>query len=377
MISTGKSKLVLSLIMLTALFSFCPISYARETLTIGKSQTFTQFDYHIMYPESDPNNASLPMPSVYFNDSSGNNATVALGARNGEAGVARAFIGITFDVNPGEFANGNYTKEEVMRWPITIELNFSYSISANWVQDFGSANAGVGIPHLSSGWYAFIGYEVGAMGSHSETVTATYTITLDQLEKQLGNKIWLEVYSQAHTVFEGPNKVQPSWRHYSSSSVTLHSIKITFNCDFSIKPGIERCFGGWGNQCQSLLSFEPDQNTCKVKGDASVGSVLHDWCCYRHGEILACPSCLIEGALALEDLTCNRLWKHTWGPYFDGIGDDTNQYIRAPSGAHVLPDFEFLCQSGQCTRKSQKSKKPIIYRNVGPLNHLCTYCICE
>lgn len=53
-----------------------------------------------------------------------------------------------------EWDLGNYTWEQVQDWPITVAISFSYSIKAHWVEDHGSANAGIEGPN---GWRQWIG----------------------------------------------------------------------------------------------------------------------------------------------------------------------------------------------------------------------------
>lgn len=203
-----------------------------EKVIVGQDKEFTQFNYHIMYPEPDPNNSSLPMPEEYLNNSSGNNATVSLGAHEGNAGVARALIGVGFELDPGVY-KFNYSWEEIKNWKITITIEFSYQIAASWTEKYGSSNAGVAIPYLLADWYAFRGRE-GSIGLASGAVKETYTITLDHLVNQLQNKIWLEVYSQAHVPIVGGTSVV----NRSYSSVTLKSIKISFGPNlYVVVPG--------------------------------------------------------------------------------------------------------------------------------------------
>ena len=160
-------------------------------------------------------------------------------------------------------------------------------------------------------------------------------------------------------------------------------------CDFSIEPGIEKCFGGIGRQCLDFTVQNPDE--CKVHGSMSVGSILHDKCCIEtDNKGVGCDNpdgrntCKKEWDLALDDtLNCDRIWETDWGPYFaGGDGDCPNKQdclnlqvsippgaqLSAPPGAIVHPKYEQYCKYGKC--EFDAKGKTIIHGSQ------CKYCIC-
>lgn len=131
-------------------------------------------------------------------------------------------------------------------------------------------------------------------------------------------------------------------------------------CDFTTQPGIEKCFGGIGSQCEGIpllkrLKFVPIKGTCNISGYMSVGSILHDRCCLESG----CDGCDAEWRLAWDDAkTCGRYWPITFGPYYVGTdGDDTMVNVKAPSGARIgvdplrYPDYPKICETVCPTNK--------------------------
>jgi hypothetical protein len=143
---------------------------------------------------------------------------------------------------------------------------------------------------------------------------------------------------------------------------------------------LERCFGGIGVQCQGFpIPFFEDWDTCLVNGWMSAGSILHDRCCVETsntGVMCANPNgskaCGKYWDLAVGDYYCGRFWMHTFGPYPAGnTGDDTTKYLRAPAGAPIHPQYEYLCaQSGKC-QVNAKGRTIIIQKGF------CKYCVCQ
>ncbi|MCX5886271.1 MAG: C-type lectin domain-containing protein [Proteobacteria bacterium] len=166
-------------------------------------------------------------------------------------------------------------------------------------------------------------------------------------------------------------------------------VEISSLCDFSTEPDIkiQRCFGGIGTQCEGNAPgtpFTKDEDTCLVYGWMSVGSILHDRCCYETNNAgYWCPGpmqgdpnlCADEWAEAKFNTWCTRIgaprqWQYTFGPYPAGnTGDDTSQDLRAPVGARVNPEYQYLCPSGSGRCKNAKGR---------PLWDICGfYCECQ
>lgn len=140
---------------------------------------------------------------------------------------------------------------------------------------------------------------------------------------------------------------------------------LKIGCDFSTQPDIERCFGGVGVNCAFT---KPNFKTCKVVGNMSIGSILHDSCCINtnnNGVMCAHPdgssACQIQWDEALANTACSvlgapRQWPVTFGPYFAGntgddiipIGDVPTALLKAPSGTRVKYDYQNLCVTGKC-----------------------------
>jgi len=176
---------------------------------------------------------------------------------------------------------------------------------------------------------------------------------------------------------------------WDNSGGVYFSISIVSLCDFSTEPDIkiQRCFGGIGTQCEGNAPgtpFTKDEDTCLVYGWMSVGSILHDRCCYETNNAgYWCPGpmqgdpnlCADEWAEAKFNTWCTRIgaprqWQYTFGPYPSGnTGDDTSQDLRAPVGARVNPEYQYLCPSGSGRCKDAKGR---------PLWDICGfYCECQ
>jgi hypothetical protein len=369
--------LVLLIILLSAFNVSQVIAQEDFVVIIGEDKVFTEYNYHDAWFEDDPNNPE-PWPEQREAYSEGNAAYVSLSANPGHAGVAQASVGVEF-----QWDLGQYAWEEVKDWPVNVTIDFSYQIEAYWVEGNGSANAGVNIPDSTGPWYDFIGYETGQAGSRGDTVSETYESTIENL----GTRILLQAYCQTHSVYVEDEEGNPiGTTHYSFSEVIINSIRIEFECDFSTETGIERCFGGIGTQCEGDVPkarFTRDEDTCRVNGWMSVGSILHDRCCVRTNNtgfhcanpIEGTTDCVDEWREAKDNVICkwkggSRQWQYTFGPYPAGnTGDDTNTDFRAPVGAKVKIDQQGFCPSGSGRCRDAKGK---------PLRDLCgRYCECE
>ncbi len=111
-------------------------------------------------------------------------------------------------------------------------------------------------------------------------------------------------------------------------------------CDFETP---QRCFGASGPGCQIIPDpVHPvtlDTSSCMAKGFVTVGSILHDICCFKQeqkgegghmcrGNLLA-TACKAEWDKAANDTTNDFPYGHGWyvnfGPYFLGSqGDDVS-----------------------------------------------------
>ena len=167
---------------------------------------------------------------------------------------------------------------------------------------------------------------------------------------------------------------------------------INIGCDFSIHPGIERCYEGVGSQCSGvsipytnvmLLTFIQDEKTCNVEGWASVGSILHDKCCletknagYLCKNNVNTTLCKKEWDEAQNNYLCSktglapRQWEVTFGPYpLGNTGDNTYTDLKVPPGERVKPEYSTMCQSGKCSVQNGAVKNE--YDICGD------YCTCQ
>ncbi len=217
-------------------FYISPVSAQEDfVVTVGENKVFTEFNYYnTVFEFSTPpgDDVALPIP---INDREsyveGNIARVSLLAPPGYAGVLYANRGIQFEWNLGQ-----YTWEQVKNWPVNVTVDFSYKITASWIQGYGSANALVG-SNLIGPWYDGIGHASGlSSGSRSATISRTYTMTVEEIEAK-GKTIFLKAYCQAHSV---PPTESGSNTHYSSAEVIINSIKIEFLPDLSVSMDYKR-----------------------------------------------------------------------------------------------------------------------------------------
>ncbi|RLB38524.1 MAG: hypothetical protein DRH12_12775, partial [Deltaproteobacteria bacterium] len=194
------------------------------TLKVGEDITIIEMNYHKSWFENDPNNP-LPWPDQREARSEGDTAYVSLTATPRHAGMAQALVGIQFDMDLGP-----YSWDQVRDWPVNVTFNFSYNISARWVEGNGSGNASIDIRAFSDPWYDFIGYETGETGTRGNTISETYHAKLDKL----GNEIILQTYCQAHSIcYEDENGDPVCANSDSMASVTVHSINVDFDENYS------------------------------------------------------------------------------------------------------------------------------------------------
>lgn len=226
---------LLVLIIISISINFSPVSAQEDFIvTVGQDKVFTEFNYHDSWFESDPNNPE-PWPIEREAYSESNVARVSLSATPGHAGVAQAWTGIQFEWNLGQ-----YTWEQVKDWPVNVTVDFSYQISASWVDGYGSANAGVTIPYFNQFYIDFIGRETGQSGSRSDTISKTYTVPVSYLDS-INRKIYLDTYCQAHSVYKEDEEGNPiGITHYSSAEAQIKSIKIEFKPDISVSMDYKR-----------------------------------------------------------------------------------------------------------------------------------------
>jgi len=194
------------------------------TLKVGENATITEMNYHDSWFENDPNNPE-PWPDQREAYSRGNTAYVSLTATPEHAGEAEAFIGINFDWDLGP-----YSWDQVRDWPVNVTFNFSYNISAHWVEGNGSGNAGIDIRGFIDPWYDWIGFESGEVGTRGNTISEMYHAKLDKL----GDKIILQVGCQAHSCcYPDENGDLVCANSDSMAKVTVQSIKIEFDKNYS------------------------------------------------------------------------------------------------------------------------------------------------
>lgn len=220
-----RSWLLASVVVLVGFNAFPVLAQEDFIVTVGQDKVFTEFNYHDAWFENDPNNPE-PWPDEREAYSKGNIARVSLLATPGHAGIAHAWTGVWFEWNLGQ-----YTWEEVKSWPIKVTIEFSYQISAYWIQGYGSANAGVHPYYFTPPWYDLydlIGYETGESGSRGKSVIETYRTTVEELEG-FGRRIVVQAHCQAHSVYKEDEQGNPiGTTHNSSTNVTINSIKIEF-----------------------------------------------------------------------------------------------------------------------------------------------------
>ncbi len=225
MVKYEKLSFLLLVFIAVGVFYIPPVSALENfVVKVGENKVFTEFNYADTSFANDPNNI-LPWPDTREAYADGNVARVSssAGIDQDQAVVAQAQRGIQF-----EWDLGQYTWEQVKNKPIRVTVNYAYEITANWVEGYGSANAGVFIPYFSQDWDAFIGREIGQSGSKSNTVSKTYTGYTPEMLEGLNRRIYLETYSQVHKAASG---IEP---HSSSAEVIINSITIEFLPDTSI-----------------------------------------------------------------------------------------------------------------------------------------------
>ena len=105
----------------------------------------------------------------------------------------------------------------MLAWPVRVTFDFSYEISAYWEQGYGSAYAGVGVPHFLNGSYDMIGFLTNDTGARNEGVVKIFTalpdgkplILDDFINGVFGSesKIRISVYCEAYAVDETPKEM--------------------------------------------------------------------------------------------------------------------------------------------------------------------------
>ncbi len=187
------------------------MSAGAATVKVGEDQTFVSMDWHRAGFTNDPNNF-LTWPELREATSVSNTASVFLEAMPGQAGVARAGIGLSLD-----WDIGTNSWDDVKDLQVRVTMDMSYELMSEWLDaNGGSANAFLWAPAYEDG----LGYETGETGSRSRTVTSVFTNTLEELE----GRIAVQAYCQAHLAPDAPLGAS----HTSHSSVTLNSITLEF-----------------------------------------------------------------------------------------------------------------------------------------------------
>ena len=250
---------------------------------------------------------------------------------------------------------------------------------AQWINQYGLvewvdiAPAQWGIP------YTF-GLEYTSDGSilvwvNDQVVHSFLVPGADILYSQGGASFWFHAMS----VFGGEN---------SALAIVVSAEAKRLPCDFSTTSTFERCFGGIGVQCEGIplvAEVSKDEDTCMALGWMSVGSIMHDRCCYETNNAgYSCSGlnqgnkklCYKEWQEAWYNTQCTALgaprqWLYHFGPYAAGnTGDDITQDFRAPSGTRVNPKYEKYCETGRC-RVNEKGK---MIKYIDACGH---YCECE
>jgi hypothetical protein len=227
MTTTGFCKFspMLCLILIGLVFSLHPTGRTASVasaeassgdpiqIVFGTDVTLTTMNFFETVFEEDPLNPGLPAPSVRVATSSGDTALAMNSASPGQAGVARAKIGIFYDLLPPP----DVSWEDIKDLPLEVIVNFEYTVSAQYTDGEGSANAGLGIAPFTSPWYDFLGSETGETGSRSDSVIVSYVTTFDDL----ADTLFFEAYSQAHLTPSGVESV-------SQADVQVNGITFDF-----------------------------------------------------------------------------------------------------------------------------------------------------
>lgn len=203
--------------LLISMISLCATSIAQaSTAVVGQTSVFSIFES--VNPSSVTPALGLALPNPGSASVVGNTAQTALSASPSQAGEAKAYIGtsISWDYNGLNPIQANTT-------PVRLTVDYNYTLSANWSQNTGSSNAGVGLLGFDNAWYNFFGYATGATGTIGEHIVKTYTqdvfgnpLTVAYF---IGNpQLVFEVYSWAHSGVSSTNT--------SSAQIVLNSISV-------------------------------------------------------------------------------------------------------------------------------------------------------
>ena len=151
-------------------------------------------------------------------------------------------------------------------------------------------------------------------------------------------------------------------------------------CYFAAKPfksnDPQQCFGAIGSRCTGvapLASVQKDTSTCMVAASVSVGSILHDRCCYSNPNGKACQgyletpnetsACTAAWNEAAGNSVCELTWRAPFGPYTisnprgnDNPDGPLPQDLLAPDGQYIPPPRADLdschqfCGAADCIR---------------------------
>lgn len=180
-------------------------------ITYGTDVTITEMNFHETLLEADSNHPTLPPPSILYEaTASGNRAHAAATAATSESGIAKARVGILYELQPG-----TQSWDAISELPVEVTVMFSYTVRADWTLREGSGNAGVSIRPFTSPWYDFLGFETQETGSRTQSVEKVYSTTFSRL----GDRIVFEANSQAHVAANGTQ---------NSSQADVQVASITF-----------------------------------------------------------------------------------------------------------------------------------------------------
>lgn len=278
----------LALIFFIILSHIVP-SYAKENfvVTVGKDKVFTEFNYQDAWIEND-SGIALPLPEQRTANAQGNLAQVSLSANPGHFGVAQAIAGVAF-----EWDLGQYTWQDVQGWPVSITINYSYTISAQWTQLTGSSNAFVGFSAGPIPWIDGIGYEEDTVGSKTKNITTKITtdalndhhLTLGDLDTW-GRVLFFHAYCQAHSVTNS-NAVNSANSSIKINSISIEFGPMPFEQNLSFLPKVDYPVGTIGELSigdvnvdgkSDLIVPNDDMNTVDImlgKGDGTFLAAAH------------------------------------------------------------------------------------------------------
>jgi hypothetical protein len=214
--SLGSLVLLIYLFCISINFSFG----APVEINYGETVIVTNFNFQSSSFLDDPVNTTPPYSSPARTSTASNNiASTSVTANTYQAGMAQAQTGIQFSLN-----YGTMDWADVKDTPVKVILHFSYSISALYNSETGSANASVtynlyGVNGFPA--YSHIGTQTGTTGNIDDSIIAEYLTTYGELNDKYYNMIYVTSLSQAHVVPEG------TAFNTSSSYIDIHSITLT------------------------------------------------------------------------------------------------------------------------------------------------------